>query len=69
MEKRQGPFTSTGGPHGGNEATLLSLYIPMAHLGFIIVPNATRTRSFSRVRDALRIVLGFQAEQCTADRR
>ena len=32
-------FTSTSGPHGGNETTLVSLYIPMAHLGFIIVPN------------------------------
>jgi NAD(P)H dehydrogenase (quinone) len=32
-------FTSTAGPHGGNETTVLSLYIPMAHLGFIIVPT------------------------------
>ena len=32
-------FTSTAGPHGGNEATVISLYIPMAHLGFIIVPT------------------------------
>ena len=37
--KATGAFTSTGGPHGGNEATVVSLYIPMAHLGFIIVPN------------------------------
>src|SRR5215469_1916547 len=37
--KASGAFTSTGGPHGGNEATVVSLYIPMAHLGFIIVPN------------------------------
>jgi NAD(P)H dehydrogenase (quinone) len=37
--KAAGAITSTGGPHGGNETTLLSLYIPMAHLGFIIVPN------------------------------
>ena len=37
--KASGAFTSTAGPHGGNETTLLSLYIPMAHLGFIIVPN------------------------------
>jgi len=37
--KAAGAFTSTAGPHGGNEATLISLYIPMAHLGFIIVPN------------------------------
>ena len=37
--KVAGAFTSTGGPHGGNETTVVSLYIPMAHLGFIIVPN------------------------------
>jgi NAD(P)H dehydrogenase (quinone) len=37
--KAAGAFTSTGGPHGGNESTLISLYNPMAHLGFIIVPN------------------------------
>jgi len=32
-------FTSTAGPHGGNETTVVSLFIPMAHLGFIIVPT------------------------------
>jgi NAD(P)H dehydrogenase (quinone) len=37
--KAAGAFTSTGGPHGGNETTVVSLFIPMAHLGFIIVPN------------------------------
>jgi NAD(P)H dehydrogenase (quinone) len=37
--KPAGAFTSTAGPHGGNETTVLSLYIPMAHLGFIIVPT------------------------------
>src|SRR5215467_7516261 len=37
--KAAGAFTSTGGPHGGNETTVVTLYIPMAHLGFIIVPN------------------------------
>ena len=37
--KAAGAFTSTGGPHGGNESTVISLYNPMAHLGFIIVPN------------------------------
>ena len=31
-------FASTSGLHGGNESTLISLYNPMAHLGFIIVP-------------------------------
>lgn len=37
--KAAGAFTSTSGPHGGNETTIVSLYIPMAHLGFIIVPT------------------------------
>jgi NAD(P)H dehydrogenase (quinone) len=37
--KAAGAFTSTAGPHGGNEATVISLYLPMAHLGFIIVPT------------------------------
>jgi NAD(P)H dehydrogenase (quinone) len=37
--KAAGAFTSTAGPHGGNESTVVSLYIPMAHLGFIIVPT------------------------------
>ena len=37
--KAAGAFTSTAGPHGGNETTLISLYLPMAHLGFIIVPT------------------------------
>src|SRR5215469_4629451 len=32
-------FTSSSGPHGGNETTVASLYFPMAHLGFIIVPT------------------------------
>jgi len=32
-------FVSTATPHGGNETTVLSLYNPMAHLGFIIVPT------------------------------
>jgi hypothetical protein len=31
--------TSTARPHGGNETTVVSLFIPMTHLGFIIVPN------------------------------
>lgn len=31
-------FSSTSTAHGGNEATLLGLYPPMAHLGLVIVP-------------------------------
>lgn len=37
--KAGGAFTSTATPHGGNESTILSLYNPLAHLGFIIVPT------------------------------
>lgn len=32
-------FCSTSTFHGGNEMTIVSLYIPMAHLGLIIVPT------------------------------
>ena len=32
-------FTSTSTPHGGNETTILSLFNPLAHLGFVIVPT------------------------------
>lgn len=31
-------FASTATRHGGNETTLLSMYMPMVHLGLIIVP-------------------------------
>jgi NAD(P)H dehydrogenase (quinone) len=37
--KAASAFTSSLGPHGGNETTVVSLYIPMAHLGFVIVPT------------------------------
>ncbi len=36
--KAGGAFTSTSSTHGGNETTITSLYMPMAHLGLIIVP-------------------------------
>jgi NAD(P)H dehydrogenase (quinone) len=32
-------FCSTSTMHGGNESTLLSMFNPLAHLGFIIVPT------------------------------
>lgn len=32
-------FCSTSTPHGGNETTLLSMYVPLAHLGLIVVPT------------------------------
>jgi NAD(P)H dehydrogenase (quinone) len=31
-------FSATSSLHGGNETTIMSLYPPLAHLGFIIVP-------------------------------
>jgi NAD(P)H dehydrogenase (quinone) len=31
-------FTSTASPHGGNETTILTLFIPLAHFGMVIVP-------------------------------
>lgn len=37
--KAGGVFGSSATIHGGNESTLLSLYHPLAHLGFIIVPT------------------------------
>ena len=32
-------LSATASPHGGNETTILSLWPPLAHLGFIIVPT------------------------------
>ena len=32
-------FAASSQPHGGNEATVISLWNPLAHLGFIIVPT------------------------------
>src|SRR5215469_14664127 len=37
-------FTSTAGPHGGNETTVVSLYIPMAHPGSSSCRPATLTK-------------------------
>jgi NAD(P)H dehydrogenase (quinone) len=36
--KAAGAFTSTSSLHGGNETTIFTLFAPLAHLGFIIVP-------------------------------
>ena len=36
--KVAGVFASTGSMHGANELTLLSMMIPLMHLGYIIVP-------------------------------
>lgn len=37
--KAAGVFCSTSTPHGGNESTLISMYNPLAHLGFVLVPT------------------------------
>lgn len=39
LDRAGAAFTSTSTPHGGTEATLLSLYPTLAHLGLVIVPN------------------------------
>lgn len=31
-------FTSASTPHGGNETTIVTLFIPLAHFGMVIVP-------------------------------
>ena len=63
-------FTSTAGPHGGNEATVISLYIPMAHLGFIIVPTGyTHKKDSSGSRDTVWSVIGFRRQWRSPDCR
>ena len=32
-------FAGSAQPHGGNEVTVLSMFAPLSHLGFIIVPT------------------------------
>ena len=34
-----GAFATASWPHGGTEVATLSLYVPMAHLGMVIVPT------------------------------
>jgi NAD(P)H dehydrogenase (quinone) len=66
--KAAGAFTSTGGPHGGNEMTVVSLYIPMAHLGVHHRDARLYSRKgSSRPRNAVRNVSGFWAEQRPAN--
>jgi len=38
MGKAAGVFASTGTMHGGNELTLITMMVPLIHLGYIIVP-------------------------------
>ena len=37
--KLGGAFATASWPHGGTEAVTLSMYVPMAHLGMIVVPT------------------------------
>ena len=38
VNKVAGVFTSSGTMHGGNETTLISMMLPLMHLGYVIVP-------------------------------
>ena len=39
LDKAGAAFTSASTPHGGTEATILSMWPTLAHLGMVIVPN------------------------------
>ena len=60
-------FTSSAGPHGGNETTVASLYFPMAHLGFIIVPTGYTHEKLVQGHGRIRSVIDFRTEQRPAD--
>lgn len=48
VDKVCSTFTSTSTTHGGNEATLLSMYIPLMHLGMIpVAPGYADPVTFS----------------------
>jgi NAD(P)H dehydrogenase (quinone) len=38
LDKVGSAFVASGTTHGGNEATALTLFVPMAHFGMVIVP-------------------------------
>lgn len=38
LNKVAGVFSSSGTMHGGNETTLISMMLPLMHLGYVIVP-------------------------------
>ena len=68
--KAAGVFVSTGGPHGGNESTLTTMYVPLAHLGFIIVPNGyTHPKLFAGIGTpyGASMVAGMTNSPATAD--
>jgi NAD(P)H dehydrogenase (quinone) len=60
-------FCSTSTLHGGNESTLLSMYNPLAHLGFIIVP--TGYADLVQSRDAVRREFRLPQSGIAAQRR
>ena len=51
-----------GRTHGGNETTLLALYIRWPIWGSSSCRGLHAPQAYTVVRDALRIVLGFRAE-------
>jgi NAD(P)H dehydrogenase (quinone) len=50
--KPAGVFTSTGTTHGGQETTLLTMMVPLLHLGMVIVgvPYSTPGMTHSEAR-------------------
>ena len=62
-------FCSTSTQHGGNETTLLSMYIPLAHLGLIIVPTGYADRGHVQGRHALWRHRDLRQSAEAADRR
>ena len=62
-------FCSTSAQHGGNETTLLSMYVPLAHLGLIIVPTGYADPGHVQGRHALWRDLDFAQSGQAAERR
>lgn len=48
VDKPAGVFTSTGSMHGGQEATLLSMIVPLLHQGMIVAGIPYQERALSR---------------------
>ena len=55
--KPAGVFTSTGSTHGGQETTLLTMMVPLIHLGMVIVGRAVFDRWDASHRSAGRHAL------------
>ena len=65
-----GAFSATGSIHGGNEATILSLWQPLAHLGMVLVPTGYGDPVMFRAGTpygATTISYGQEAKPPTAD--